>query len=100
MVVASLLVAEGLHQVAPLGVEATLNVQLSEAVKETVWFPSVDPKDNPLETRVTSIVISDLLISGFGVGSTGSSPPPLHAERDNRIANIANPMILNVFTAI
>jgi hypothetical protein len=59
--------------------------------------PFAFEKDKPLLMMLESMVISDLVTSGFGVGSMGSSPPPLQADKQSKIANIAHPIILNVF---
>ena len=93
------LVAEAVHQVAPLVVFATFTVQSSFVEKEMDCSPCTLENDKPFVIRLASMVISDLGTSGVGVGPMGSSPSSLQAMKlvHIRIANKAIPINLSVF---
>jgi hypothetical protein len=91
------LVAEAVHQPPAPEVTDMLNAQLSLVEKETDNSLFLWVKVKPLAMIFSSILISDLMTSGWGgVGTTGSSPP-LQADRLRKVATHAIPIIRSVF---
>ena len=93
------LVGEAVHQDVPFRDSAIDNVQFAVAEKEMDFSDVEESKDKPFVWILDSRVIVGLLTSGFAEGgTTGSSLPlSLHADKHNKNASNANPIILNVF---